>query len=171
MRRATLVALVVLALGFTTSPAFAGPPTAMDSYVRADRATLESLYRGAQPGAVPTGFLPGRAIFDPGSKSTPRRAATTGLLWKGKVFTDGMMVNKLAFGAKAVKAEVFVGESWFDGRPSIIMDYANTSKLFPQVRDEIREVEPGVYLGLTYLRKCPTPELANFFVLDARGCR
>jgi hypothetical protein len=80
------------------------------------------------------------------------------------------MINRLAGGREAVTASVYVGESWLDGKPSLILDYAG-SKRFDDVRDEMREVSPGVFVGLTYVRKCPAPKLAMFFALDAnRGC-
>jgi len=90
------------------------------------------------------------------------------VLWKGKVFRDdGTMINR-TFAGRAVTARVFVGESWLDGRPALVLDYSDTSKLFRDVRDEQREVCPGLYLGLTYLRKCPGPELVVFYAVDSR---
>jgi hypothetical protein len=77
------------------------------------------------------------------------------------------MINRV-LGLHAVKARVFVGTSWLDGRPSLIMDYCGTSRLFPNVRDEMREIEPGLYVGLTYLRRADGPKLATFFAIDAR---
>jgi hypothetical protein len=143
----------------------------MDDLVRMDRGTLEGLYRGGAVVPVPCGFVPGRAIYNPGSRTTVARAKVTGMLWKGKVFTeDGIMVNRLAGDLEAVRARVFFGESWLDGQPALIFDYAGMSKQFGDVRDEVREIAPGLYLGLTYVRKRPAPELAVFFALDARPC-
>jgi hypothetical protein len=147
------------------------PVRGMDDLVRMDRGTLEGLYRGGTLAPVPAGFVPGRAIYNPGSRTTVTRAKVTGMLWKGKVFTeDGIMVNRLAGDLEAVRARVFFGESWLDGHPSLIFDYAGMSKQFGDVRDEVREIAPGLYLGLTYVRKCPAPELSVFFALDARPC-
>jgi hypothetical protein len=67
---------------------------------------------------------------------------------------------------KAVRAEAYYGESWLDGRPSIILDYVHTSRLFGKARDEMREISPGVYLGLTYLRRCPEPKLVAYFAIE-----
>ena len=36
---------------------------------------------------------------------------------------------------------------------TIVIDYSSTSLLARKVRDEIREVEPGVYLGLVWWGK------------------
>jgi hypothetical protein len=152
--------------------ASAAPPSTLDPLVRADRATLEALYTSGTVSTPPPGFAPGRAIPNPGARNTQRRSNTIGLLWKGKVFSEGQMINRLAGGREAVTASVYVGESWLDGRPALILDYAG-SRRFGDVRDEMREVSPGVYVGLTYIRKCPEPKLSMFFALDARGgcCR
>lgn len=90
-------------------------------------------------------------------------------LWQGKVFLDDAhMVNRV-LGSERVPGAVFVGESWFDGRPAVIIDYTGSWWYAARYRDEFREVSPGVYLGLTY-KRCPQPTLAIFFALDAR-CR
>jgi hypothetical protein len=92
------------------------------------------------------------------------------MLWKGKEFPgDGTMVNRLAFGVQAVHTEVYLGESWLDGRPSIILDYANTSRLFSKARDEMREISPGLYLGITYLRASPEPKLLMFYTVQVQS--
>ncbi len=145
------------------------PIRSTDQLVRMSRAELEALYRSAAPGPGPQGFAPARAIFSPGSRLTVPTSRVVRVLWKGKEFPgDGTMVNRLPLGVRAVRASVFPGPSWLDGGPSWVFDYCGTSKLFGHVRDEVREVAPGVYLGLTYLRKPAGPELAVFFALDAR---
>ena len=71
----------------------------------------------------------------------------------GKVFrrAKGDLKNKiLPFGIKAVRAKVYKDPSWFDGKETIVLDYSKTSLLARRVRDEIREVSPGVYLGLVF---------------------
>ena len=167
MLRFARLSVAVGLCGLIAPPVQAGPPRATDDLVRADRATLDALYAAGTVGAIPSGVVSGRAIPNPGSRNTVRRSKLIGLLWKGKVFTDGQMINRLAGGREAVTARVYVGESWFDGRPAIILDYAG-SNLFGDVRDEFREITPGVYLGMTYVRKCPQPKATTYFVLDAR---
>ena len=64
-----------------------------------------------------------------------------------------MLVNKLTpFGVRAVRAKVYIGDSWLDGNKAIIFDYSKTSFIAQGIRDEIREVEPGVYLGKVWWR-------------------
>jgi hypothetical protein len=162
---------VVLVAG----PGFAaGQPACvqgMDDLVRLSQSELEELYRRSEWSPIPLGFAPGRVIPSPGSAKTVRQSRLIGTVWKGKVIRpDGTMINRGPLGLEAVRANIFVSESWLDGRPSLVMDYCGTSRLFPDVRDELREVAPGLYLGLTYRRDCPEPRLATFFALDAR-CR
>ena len=144
------------------------PGYTLDQLVRMDRCQLEALYRAAEMGRTPDGVTNGRAIRNPGSRLTVPTSRVVRVLWQGKVFTDdGMMVNRV-LGMRAVHARVYVGESWLDGRPSVVMDYAGTSRLFPDVRDEVREVSPGVWLGVMYTRKPAGPEQTMFFALQAR---
>jgi hypothetical protein len=168
MRQIVGLFVVVGLYGPLAASVHAAPPSVLDDLVRSDRATLEGLYSKGGVVAPPPGFAPGRAIPDPGSRKTVRKSKVIGILWKGKVFSDGHMINRLAGGREAVTASVYVGESWLDGKPSLILDYAG-SKRFGDVRDEMREVSPGVFVGLTYVRKCPAPKLAMFFALDANG--
>ena len=81
-------------------------------------------------------------------------AATVGrLAWRGKVFNAGTrrVINRvLPFGARAVTAEVRKGQSMLDGRECIILDYARTSLVARSVRDELRLLRPGLYLGRAY---------------------
>jgi hypothetical protein len=164
-----MLALSLLLLA-PTADAGCGCAITPDALVRMSRSHLLALYRTGTVPAELHGYTRGQAIPDPGSAGTVRKSKLIGLAWKGKEFPgDGTMVNRLPLGLRAVKARVFPGDSWFDGGPALVFDYCGTSKLFPHVRDEVREVAPGVYLGLTYLRRPAGPELTMFFVLDARG--
>ena len=60
------------------------------------------------------------------------------------------------------------GESWYDGRPALILDYSRTSRLYSPYRDEIRQVGPGLYLGRMYERTAPQPTLTTYFALEDR---
>lgn len=150
------------------------PPSVLlsrESLLQTDQATLEELYRSAGAGSLPFGPLDGLATASPGTRRGMRQSKRIGILWKGKEFPgNGTMVNRLAFGMKAVHADMYYGESFLDGRPSIVLDYANTSRLFGNVRDEMRELAPGVYLGMTYIRKCPGPKLVMFYVVQTPPC-
>lgn len=133
---------------------------------------LENLYRQASPGAIPCGYARGRAIYCPGAFLTPARDRMTQALWHGKHFCpdDGTLINQWCLGARAVRARVCYGESWLDGKPSIVMDYRGMAHVWKDVRDEIREVAPGVYLGLMYRCKAGQPRRKMFFALELSSC-
>lgn len=167
-------ALIVLAtLGFAlpvrasdTAVSLSQPQT-MDDLVRMPAADLRALFAASPAGAVPSGFAPGRAIKNPGARRTAATARTTGLFWKGKEFrSNGTMINHLFGGVKAIPADVYLGTSRVDGQPALVFDYAR-SRAWPTVRDEVREVAPGLYLGIMYKNGAETnPPM--FFALDAR---
>jgi hypothetical protein len=48
---------------------------------------------------------------------------------------------------------VYKDASWFDRKETIVLDYSKTSLIARRVRDEIREVAPGVYLGVVFWGK------------------
>jgi hypothetical protein len=73
--------------------------------------------------------------------------------WQGKSFdaAHGTLTNRiLAFGLNAIVAEVYKSTSWFDNKECIVLDYSKTSLVAEHIRDEIREIGPGTYLGLVY---------------------
>jgi len=89
-------------------------------------------------------------------------------MWQGKVFNsaDSTAVNRF-FGIRIIKGKVYYGESWLDGRPSLILDYSETSRLYAPYRDEIREVAPGLFLGLMYERTAPQATFKMYFALES----
>jgi hypothetical protein len=56
----------------------------------------------------------------------------------------------LAFGIDAIVAEVYKGNSWFDNKECIVLDYSKTSIVASHIRDEIRQIGPGIYLGIVF---------------------
>jgi hypothetical protein len=50
------------------------------------------------------------------------------------------------------------------------MDYRGMSHIWGNVRDEIREVAPGLYLGLMYRCKADRSRMKLFFALQAYSC-
>lgn len=109
---------------------------------------LEDLFRRCPAGELPDGEANG-IILVPAIVSRIIRLAA----WRGKLFDrqKGELVNKvLPLGVPAVRARVYKEASWFDGREAIVLDYSKTSFVARKIRDEIREVSPGVYLGLVY---------------------
>ena len=73
--------------------------------------------------------------------------------WKGKVFDPekGELINRIGpMEHMLIVAKVYKDKSWFDGKECIVLDYSKTSLIAGWIRDEIREVSPGIYLGLVY---------------------
>jgi hypothetical protein len=118
---------------------------------------LDALFAGGTTGPIPDGPCDGTAIVAPGSKvSGPLASFLRTFAWQGKVFDASacVLTNRLsAFGLRAVAAKVYEGESLFDGKPCIVIDYAETSLLARWIRDEIRLIQPGMYLGKVYWQK------------------
>jgi hypothetical protein len=68
----------------------------------------------------------------------------------------GELLNKIfPFGIRAIKAL-----SWVDNKECIVLDYSKTSLLARVIRDEIREVSPGLYLGVIFWGKKKTINFA-----------
>jgi hypothetical protein len=57
------------------------------------------------------------------------------------------------FGFNAILAKVYKGPSWLDGKECIVLDYSETSAVAHWIRDEIRLIGPGFYLGVVYWEK------------------
>jgi hypothetical protein len=115
---------------------------------------LDDLFTHSPMGAIPDGDAQGTAIVAPGTElELPTLVFARWLAWQGKVFyrPQGYLLNKVGpLGFHLVKAWVYVAPSWFDSKPAIILDYSQTSLLAHMVRDEIREVTPGTFLGIVY---------------------
>jgi hypothetical protein len=130
--------------------------TAQDiSQLSADQ--VDELFRGGEVGQIPDGEADGTAIFWPGSPAEPLlEAVVQSIAWQGKVVNarGRELKNRiLPLGMRAIAADVYTGRSWFDGADCIVLDYSKRSLLARFVRDEIRRVAPGLYLGLVYLGK------------------
>ena len=128
---------------------------------------LDDLFRESAAGEIPKGEGEGTAIIKPGSDISDEIARLIHFFtWKGKVFDPetGTLKNKiLPLGHKAIIAKVYKGESWFDKKPCIVLDYSKTSLIAKWIRDEIREVSPGVYLGIVFVRRWKTIDFALEF--------
>jgi len=121
------------------------------------QAQLDDLFRASPPGDIPNGPAAGTAIIAPGTKySQPIAQIINHFGWQGKVFDakSGTLKNRiLAFGLEAIIARVYKGASWLDGKECIVLDYSETSLVADRIRDEIRLIGPGVYLGKVYWGK------------------
>lgn len=116
-------------------------------------AQLALLFNNGRAGVIPRGDSIGKAIFAPGTIFGAWLSFLGNLLWKGKIVdADGRgLINKI-LGFKLIRANVFHGVSWSDSREAIVIDYKATSVVAFFIRDEIRCVAPGLYLGRVYIR-------------------
>ena len=115
---------------------------------------LDELFRQSLAGAIPDGEADGAVLLASGTElSGPLSKLIHFVGWKGKVFDRerGELLNKVSpLGLEAVRAKVYKDTSWFDDKETIVLDYSKTSLVAQWIRDEIREVSPGVYLGLVF---------------------
>jgi hypothetical protein len=115
---------------------------------------LDDLFRSSPAGDIPDGEGNGTAIIAPGTEFSEAVAKIANVFaWKGKVFDskNGVLKNLISpFGLEAILATVYKDASWFDGNECIVLDYSKTSVVAHWIRDEIRLISPGVYLGLMY---------------------
>lgn len=126
---------------------------------------LDDLFTSSDPGEIPNGEANGTAIIAPGTTYSEEIATLINhFAWQGKTFDadKGTLRNRiLPFGLNAIIAKVYKGESWFDGKDCIVLDYSETSLLAHWIRDEIRSIGPGLYLGVVYWNKS---RLINFAI-------
>jgi hypothetical protein len=170
--RVRLVWIAIVLPIFTVLALRADEPFAytLDDLARRPWCELEAIYRRAGPGSAPNGFLRGHVVYRPDDFLAGPREKFANFTWLGKHFSDGALINQFR-GLRFIRANVALGESWLDGRPAHVLDYQNTSHIWKDVRDEAREVSPGVYIGAMYLRRCPEPRLKVLFILEADCCQ
>lgn len=115
---------------------------------------LDELFRRSPAGEIPNGEAEGTVLLASGTELIGPVSKLIHLVgWKGKVFdrTKGELLNRISpLGFEAVRAKVYKDTSWFDEKETIVLDYSKTSLVAQWIRDEIREVSPGVYLGLVF---------------------
>ncbi len=173
MRRAGWVvcmgfAITITAGGCTAVAASSGCWTVND-LLSLDEGQLLALYSSSATIALPAGKVKGTPLLRAGQPGGRMISKGARLCWQGKVFhpEEGRAVNRF-FGVPSVAAALSTGTSWHDGRPALILDYSQTSLVYEPYRDEIRQVSPGLYLGLMYDRRTCPASLKLMFVLEDR---
>ena len=120
---------------------------------------LDQLFSDSPAGDIPDGTAKGTAIIAPGTTYTADIAEFISLFaWQGKVFDAkrGVLRNRiLPIGLNAIIATVYKDKSWLDQKECIVLDYSETSLVARWIRDEIRSIDPGFYLGRVYWEKKP----------------
>ncbi len=122
--------------------------------IAATRPELARLFSSGRAGEVPDGRGRGTVLLGTGGL-TARVAAglSYALVWRGKVVNAraARLLNILTpLQVEAIEAMIYKQESWYDGAPCIVLDYSKTSFAARRIRDEIREIAPGVYLGIVF---------------------
>lgn len=134
----------------------------VEKWLGMERDELDEIYVGCEgAGPLPTGEMRGTAIVAGSQLSRIMAKLARMFAWQGKVFdifaadgTAGVLVNKITLlSLTFIVAKVYRDASWMDDKETIVIDYSSTSFFFGKVRDEIREVEPGVYLGKVWWGK------------------
>ena len=128
---------------------------------------LDALFTNSPSGDIPDGDCDGTVMVAPGTVLAPINAKLIHLFgWQGKVFDkkNGRLVNKiLPQGHHAIVAEVYKDKSLYDGKECIAIDYSKTSLVTKWVRDEIRLIAPGMYLGVMFMGKKKTIDFVLVF--------
>jgi hypothetical protein len=130
-------------------------------------AQLDQLFSDSPAGDIPEGSAKGTAIIAPDTTYSADIAEFISLfVWQGKTFdaTRGVLRNRiLPFGLNAIVATVYKDKSWLDQKECIVLDYSETSLVAHWIRDEIRSIGPGFYLGRVYWEKKPLIHFALQF--------
>jgi len=122
--------------------------------LKMSQAQLDELFTNSAAGDIPDGEADGTAIIAPGTTySSDVASIINHFAWQGKTFDakKGLLKNRiLPFGLNAIIAKVYKGPSWLDGKECIVLDYSDTSAVAHWIRDEIRPIGQGLYLGKVY---------------------
>jgi hypothetical protein len=129
--------------------------TSLKQMQRLSERELECLYAQADAAPLPVGFVRGQVLFLSGRPLPRVGARVSGLVWKGKHFDEqGWFINQWT-GFRAIASHATYGASWYDGRPCLVLQYPEGTALLGNMRDEVREIGPGVYLARVYERSPP----------------
>jgi hypothetical protein len=135
--------------------------------MKMSQAELDELFTKSPVGEIPDGEAEGTAIVAPGTTYSPDMARIVSLFaWQGKTFDakKGQLKNRiLPFGLNAIIARIYKAPSWLDGKECIVLDYSDTSLVAQWIRDEIRQIQPGLYLGKVYWNKTRLMDFALKF--------
>lgn len=163
-------------------------PLTLEELARRSVGELTRIYReAAAPGSLTAlaGPLRGRMLTLAGPLGRGRaRGLVAGLSratffpWRGKTFEAfdddaGQGINRVHVLGERYRFELGFGESALDGRPCVVLDYDVPDNPWPirRLRDELRELSPGLFLGPALIETRTQPKLALFFAVDAGGDR
>jgi hypothetical protein len=132
---------------------------------------LDRLFDPAPAGQIPVGYTRGQVLVMVDAKLPKLQACFASTIWRGKTFdADGSYINQWP-GFEALRGQAELGVSWHDGKPCLVLGYPDGTPLFGNLRDELREIAPGLYLARLYDR-CPCPRFRGYFAIQvACTCR
>ena len=128
-------------------------PTAKEM-VDMSQEELDKLFSSSPAGDIPVGEGRGTVIVAPGTEFAEIAAKVVHLIaWQGKVFDPdtGTLLNEVSpLHLDRIRAKVYKDASWFDKEECIVLDYSKTSVVAHWIRDEMRMVDDGTYLGIVF---------------------
>jgi hypothetical protein len=175
----------------TATSTFTRPPAAqvhapfsgtLDDLLRLDAAALETLYRSARVPRITDvhGALRGRMLAVlklPAALQGPVRAfaGSSVFPWRGKSFTPrdadhGDGINRVVSDRfELFRFTTFVGPSRAGAFDAVQLDYDHASNPFfiRAIKDEIRELRPGLWLGQAYAEVKGKASLVLYFGLTS----
>ena len=171
--------------GLAVSGSTAVVPSRLDELLRADAETLRRLYVGGRTPAVNdlTGDLRGRMlalVAIPGWLFWWLRlwARTNSFPWLGKSFfadgpdvARGTGVNRvIKDSVRWFKFDTYIGPSRAGDFGAFQLDYDNPGNPFfiRAIKDEVRELRPGLFLGQAYLKTKKREILMLYFGLEKK---
>ena len=155
-------------------------PTSLDALLALDPPALKSLYEGARVPRLSDvkGPLRGRMLALPAVKGRLARAirafaSSDYVPWRGKSFMPksehgGDGINRVIRDRWTLyRFETFVGKSLAGDFDAVQLDYDNADNPFfiRPIKDEIREISPGLYLGQAYWQGSKEAHLVLYFAL------
>lgn len=160
-----------------------GPRYTADDLATMSVTELEDIYREGTLPAIDAldGAPPGRmltvvgALGWQGMRARIARFARSSVFpWGGKSFqsysaTSGRGINRVALLGEKYPFDTRVEASAIDGRDCIFLDYDKTENpwFIRAIRDELREVSPGLFLGpAMWAPRGKTPRLVLWFAID-----
>jgi hypothetical protein len=162
-------------------------PDSLDQLLALDASALSALYAGASVPRISDvkGDLRGRMLtipaFEHGAGKPIGRlahtlASTSWFPWRGKSFTPlendkGEGINRVISDRfRLYRFETFVGPSRAGAFDAVQLDYDLPENPFfiRAIKDEIRELSPGLYLGQAWLQIRGNTHLALYFGLTSK---
>ena len=127
-------------------------PLDSQQLLRLSKRQLDDLFATSPAGEIPDGEGIGTALLCPGTFRGRMLAWVARWFWRGDLFhaREGYLRSLISpFGFQAMSANVYKDRSRIDQGECIVMDFRRSLPVPRGIRDELRLVAPGLYLGRT----------------------